>query len=95
MAQVLNVGETITLEAAARTASGQRGKFTTPPMWLSSPPGLLSLTPSPDGLTCHVIAEVAGDVELTVSCPGLTPATFLISVLPEAATSIVVRVVKT
>ena len=94
MAQTLNIGESLTLEALARTSMGQRAKFSTAPSWSSLPPGVLELTPAADGASCQVRAVAAGDCVLTIAAPTLTAATFAISVLPDAAAEIVVRVVK-
>lgn len=92
MARTLLVGQSITLAVEGRNAQEQKARLPARPTWAVVPPGYVTLTVAGDGLTCGVLAVSPGDCVVTVTSGTLAPVDDAISVLPSAATHVVIYV---
>lgn len=91
MAKTIVVGEVLQGLVEGRTSENQKAPLPMASSWSASPPGRVSIQPLPDGVSCTITGVAPGDCTVTVTCGGLPPATYDISVLPGAATRMVVR----
>jgi hypothetical protein len=91
MAENVLVGDVLRLQVEGRTASGQKAQLPAVPVWSSTPPGILVITPDAGALTVTATAVAPGECTVTLTCATLPPFVYALSISPGAATQMVVR----
>jgi hypothetical protein len=92
MAEIMRVKDEITLAIEARDAGQRKAQLDLGlvPLWSVLPPGIVEVKAAAGGRSAKIVAVASGDCIVQVDVPGMQMGVYSISVLPEAATHLVV-----